>query len=478
MESAANGKNLMKAALEEIYGDNAAAQEVRYEVAVEHFNGLYGPDDAFLFRMPGRVNLIGEHTDYNHGYVLPLALEHDILLLARPRPDSTVQASNVEADFRPFSFTIGRQIPPAPTGDWSNTIRGAAQALARAAGRPLSGMDGLVVGAGPFGVPRGAGLSSSSALTVLAAVALVQFNGRSMDDQALAQLCAEAEWYVGTRGGIMDHFSLLLSQRDHAMFLDCRPHPDGRYRVEHLPLPQGYRLLIADSGVKHENARGEYNHRVAACRAGVQLLRSGFPGITHLRDVQDVPWELLEPLLPEETTVAELAALEGVLGDLPGVASDTPLMVRRRCYHVWTENRRVLAAADALREGNAIRLGEHLDDGHASARDNFGVSCPELETLVGLLRELPGVLGARLTGAGWGGCAIALVEEARAGAAVQEIRRRYRTATASAATGTEQEVFSGRPGQHGGFAGRVEGLTGRFRDRSTNGAHRHREVKS
>ena len=468
----------MKPTLEAIYTENAGAQEVRYTVALEHFEGLYGPGHVFFFRMPGRVNLIGEHTDYNHGYVLPLALEHDILLLARPRADATVRVSNVEANFRPFSFTCGRQIPAAPAGDWSNMIRGAGQALARATGQPLRGMDALVVGAAPFGAPRGAGLSSSSALTVVAAVALLRFNGRAMDDQALAQLCAEAEWYVGTRGGIMDHFSLLLSRRDHAMFLDCRPDPDGRYRHEHLLLPPGYRLLIADSGVRHENARGHYNQRVAACRAGVELLRPAFPGITHLRDVQDVPWELLEPLLPDEATVADLAALEGVLDDLPGITSDTPLLVRRRCYHVWTENRRVLAAADALREGDAIRLGKQLDDGHASARDNYGISCPELETLVALLRELPGVLGARLTGAGWGGCAIALVEEAWAGEAVQAIRRRYRTAMAPAATGTEQEVFSVRPGQHGGFAGRVDGPTGRFRDRSANGAHRRREVKS
>jgi galactokinase len=174
-------------------------------------------------------------------------------------------------------------------------------------------------------------------------------------------------------------------------------------------LPTDYRLLVVNSGVHHQNVKGAFNHRVAACRAGVKLLQAHYPGITHLRDVQDVPWAELSPYLPEEVTPGELAWQGIELGDLPGLAPDAPLLVRARCRHVWTENGRVLAAVAALRGGDVPTLGRLLDLAHASARDDYDVSCPELESLVRAARQVDGVAGARLTGAGWGGCIVALV---------------------------------------------------------------------
>jgi len=396
--------------LRTIYGEQADVQTQRYSKAREAFTAIYGPGDVLTFRAPGRVNLIGEHTDYNHGFVLPVALDKDILLLARPRSDSMVRLSNFEDQFLPMSFTISSDVPSAPPGDWGNYARGSAQELARQLGRDLRGLDGLVVGHPPHGVPRKVGLSSSSALTVVAALALARINDWQPERTRLARLCSEAEWYVGTRGGIMDQFIALLGQRDHALFLDCRPVADGQYKMDHIPLPKDYSLLIADSGVRHQKVvRGAYNQRVAACRAGVGLLRPHFPDITYLRDVQNVPWTELAEWLPEEATVSEIREGGVHLGDVPGLTSDTLLKIRACCRHVWTENRRVEAAVVALAAGDVATLGSLLNEAHASARDDYEISCPELESLVFAAREVDGVVGARLTGAGLGGCIVAVV---------------------------------------------------------------------
>jgi galactokinase len=246
--------------------------------AKEAFLATYGPGQILAFRAPGRVNLIGEHTDYNHGFVLPVALDKDILLLVRPRSDGTIRLCNLEAEYPLLSFTIRPDIPSAPAGDWGNYARGAAQELDRRLGRELRGLDGLITGQPPYGVPRQVGLSSSSSLTVVVALTLAHLNGWQPEGTVLAQLCSEAEWYVGTRGGIMDQFIALLGRRDEALFLDCRPDAEGRYQTDHIPLPKDYRLLIADSGVHHQKVkRGAYNQRVASCRAGVESLRPDFP---------------------------------------------------------------------------------------------------------------------------------------------------------------------------------------------------------
>jgi galactokinase len=394
--------------LKACYGANSAHQQSRYAEALDRFGKLYGAGEVQLFRAPGRVNLIGEHTDYNHGFVLPAALDKDVVFLARPRRDHTLRAANLEDAYAPVDFELTSEIPPAPRGHWSNYLRGPAQMLARQV--ELPGMDLLVAGAPPYGVPRAVGLSSSSAVVVATAVMLAHQAGIHYRTAAFAQSCADAEWYVGTRGGIMDHFAALLTERDHALFLDCRPRTDGSYTTRHIPFPDSHRLLVVDSGVHHDNIRGEFNLRVAACRAGVALLRAAFPGITHLRDVQEIAWQEVATHLPNRSTAAELARSGIDLGDIPGLDPTQPLNILACCRHVWHENARVLQTLDALAAGDIGTVGTLLTAAHVSARDDYGISTPELDFLVNNAITLPGVVGARLTGAGWGGCVLVMVE--------------------------------------------------------------------
>lgn len=393
--------------LQRCYGPTTQQQISRYAAALAHFRALYGAGLVQLFRAPGRVNLIGEHTDYNQGFVLPAALDKDVVMLGRPRRDRTLRVANMEPGYPPVEFVLSDVIPPAPRGDWSNYLRGPAQMLAQQAEVP--GMDLLVIGTPPFGVPRGVGLSSSSAVVVATAVTLAHQAGLPYATPAFAHACADAEWYVGTRGGIMDHFAALLTQRDHALFLDCRARPDGTYVTRQIPFPASHRLLVIDSGVHHDNIRGEFNLRVAACRAGVALLRAAYPTATHLRDLQEIPWLTLGPYLPEVSTVLELTQSDIELGDIPGLDSSAPLHIRACCRHVWFENARVLHTLDALALGDIDGVGKLLTDAHNSAANDYRISTPELDFLVKRANAMPGVVGARLTGAGWGGCVLVLV---------------------------------------------------------------------
>jgi len=282
-----------------------------------------------------------------------------------------------------------------------------------------------VVGAPPYGVPRGAGLSSSSAFTVVATVALAHLSDWTASGSQFAQLCSDAEWYVGTRGGIMDQFVSLFSERNHALCLDCRPDGEGNYHYTTIPLPSDYRLLVADSGVHHGNVRGEFNQRVAACRAGVAILKQCYPIITHLRDLHHMDWPTLEPLLPDSITAIALQEQDITLGEIPGLDRHAMLRVRACCRHVWTENHRVEAALHAMQQGDIAELGALLNAAHASARDDYAISCPEMELLTTSAREVDGVAGARLTGAGWGGCMVALVHKSALTVFEQHVQQQF-----------------------------------------------------
>jgi galactokinase len=440
-----------EAILGKVYGDEAPvrdAQVARYRRGLAAFAARYGPGEVAVFRAPGRVNLIGEHTDYHHGYVLPVALNRDVLLFARPRADALVRLANVEAEFPDRAFTIATEVPPRSVGDWANYVQGAAQLLERECGPGLRGMDALIDGAPPEGVPRGAGVSSSSALTVVAAVAIVALNRLALAGAALAECCSRAEWYVGTRGGVMDHFASLLSARGQALFLDCRPTADG-YRYRPVPLPAGYAIMVVDSGVRHRNTGPHFNQRVAEGRIGIHLLQARFPGITHLRDVSAFPWEELEPLLPECLHAEDLPALgidlerllDGGVRPLGG-----EYRVRQRCRHVITENQRVQGAVVAMEAGDTITLGRLMDAAHASARDDYAISVPEIEVLVEAARAQPGTVGARLTGAGWGGCIVALVERDAAAVFAEAVAATYHRRT-----GRVARVFHCVPGPGAGL---------------------------
>lgn len=448
--------------LEAIYGSSAQQQRDRYQSAIQRFGQVYGPGAARIYRVPGRVNLIGEHTDYQQGYVLPVALDKDLLFLARSRSDATVSLQNTESGrFPPRRFTISGEIAPGSIGDWRNYAQGAAQMLYRVAGRALCGADILVVGEPPYGVPRGAGLSSSSALTVGIALVLAEMNELHIPFAELAWFCGEAEWYVGTRGGIMDQFIALLGKRDHALFLDCRARsytPDGvpRFHIEQVPLPQGFSIVVTDTKQRHQNVRSAFNVRVAEGRIGVALLQRHFPEITHLRDLERYDWAEIEPLLPEMLTRNDLLRLGLDLSQIMDVKltdSVDAFWIRKRCRHVVTENARVRASMAALRVGAVKRFGAILDEAHASVRDDYEASCPELEVLIRLAKETEGVIGTRMTGAGWGGCTISLVHKGFEDLFAAQVRARYHKET-----GVWPNIFVCHAGERAGFVGWTEAV--------------------
>ena len=335
------------------------------------FRRVFGSEPAATVRAPGRVNLIGEHTDYNEGFVLPLAIDRDVLAAARPRDDDVVVAYTANFD-RPVRFTIGE--PRRDAGEpWSDYLRGVAFVLRRR-GLPLLGMDLALAGS----VPVGAGLGSSAALEVAVAWAFRTVGGFALDRVELALLCQRAESeFVGVRCGIMDQFVAALGHGGHALFLDCR---DLSYR--HVPLPPGTKVVVTDSLLRRELAHAAYNERRAECAEAVGLLRGPLPAIRSLRDV----------------AAKDLAEQDAVL----------PALLRRRARHVVGENERVLQAVAALERGDAARIGRLMDEAHASLRDDYEVSLPELDLLVAAARSA-GALGARLTGAGFGGCIVSLV---------------------------------------------------------------------
>ncbi|MFM8409176.1 MAG: galactokinase [Alphaproteobacteria bacterium] len=328
---------------------------------------------ALLARAPGRVNLVGEHTDYNDGFVLPVAIDRSTWVAARPRDDAKLV---LRSDALAETVTIDLAArDAAPRHDWSDYPHGLARALLRAGAR-LRGADLSIASE----VPLGAGLSSSAALLVAVGRALLAIAGEALEPVDLAARCREAEnEFVGARSGIMDPMVALLGRRGAALLLDCR---SLAHRA--VALPAGLRVVVCNSLVRHDLAAGGYNRRRAECEEGVAALARANPAIAALRD-------------------ATALDLDAVRGSLDPVAW-------RRCRHVVAEKRRVPECAAALESGDLARVAALLADSHASLRDDFEVSCPELDLLVEAASELPGVHGSRMTGGGFGGCTVNLVE--------------------------------------------------------------------
>ena len=364
----------------------------------ERFRHLYGSTPK-IFRAPGRVNLIGEHTDYNDGFVMPVAINFCSRVAVAPRTDNVLAVYSEQFDEKvEFSHD---EIDAPPRKHWTDYVRGVAVVL-RAEGRQLRGANLLV----SSNVPLGAGLSSSAALEVSTALALAFTSGIELPALRLARICQAAEHqYAGTHCGIMDQFVSMFGEAGHALMLDCRSIDYTR-----LPLPEGVRIVICNTQVKHELAGSEYNRRRADCEAGVARLRQDAPSITALRDVT--------PLL-----------LEQHKGALPDV-------VYRRCRHVVSENLRVLAAAAALKSGDMHCFGKLMYESHASLRDDYEVSCAELDLLVEIASELPGVYGARMTGGGFGGCTVNLIETGAVSRFESQVSKRY-----EASTGTLPPIY-------------------------------------
>ncbi len=344
--------------------------------AASGFQRAFGSAPLLVARAPGRVNLIGEHTDYNDGFVLPAAIEFATWTAIAPRPGRRLV---VHAGNRDERMEIDLAAPGEPRQrHWGDYVRGVAVELERD-GHRLSGAELWFAG----NVPDGAGLSSSAALEMSVGLALLAASGCPVDLAQLALAGQRAEHhYAGTKCGIMDQFISAHGRAGHALLLDCRS-----LATRHLPLPDELRIVICDTGVKHELAGGEYNVRRAACEAGVAHLRRSLPGIRALRDV--TPAQLLQ------------------------FGADLPEVTLRRCRHVIAENARAGAFAGALEHRDFPALGRLMADSHASLRDDYEVSCPELDLLVQLAAAAPGLVGARMTGGGFGGCTVNLV---RAGA--------------------------------------------------------------
>jgi galactokinase len=365
------------------------------------------------FRAPGRVNLIGEHTDYNDGFVLPAALDRTTTVTMTPRADRTVTVTTALGG-KAFAFDLDDPAPQ-PQRDWSDYVRGVAVVL-EAAGHRLAGADLAIVS----DVPLGAGLSSSAALEVSTAAALLGRAGIALPLPEVAKLCQRAEnSFVGMNCGIMDQFISCVGIAGHAVMIDCRS-----LAYEALPVAADARIVICNSMVHHElAAAGQYNLRRAECERGVQLLR---------------------PLLA--STHGEIAALRDVtLADLEAHKAALPELTYRRCRHVVSENARVLAAAAALGAGDMARFGRLMNLSHKSMRDDYEITCTEIDVLAALAQALPGVYGSRMTGGGFGGCTVSLVEAGAVERVAERLADGYRQAT-----GLDPDIFTCVPG--GGVA--------------------------
>jgi N-acetylgalactosamine kinase len=388
------------------------------------FAARFDQPPGFVVRAPGRVNLIGEHTDYNGLPVMPMAIDRDVLIAGRRRPDAVVHLDN-RGPFGERRFELDDSIPPFSAGDWGNYAKAAAQGLRRHLGPTLAhGADLLVDG----NVPDAAGLSSSAALVVANALALLAANGIDVPFPELAELLPRAEHYVGTLGGGMDQTISLLGRAGHALRIDFRP-----LRHRPVPLPAGHVFAVAHSLVRADKsggARRAYNQRVAECRLaawalGRRLAPERSREITLLGDLPRVlerpPGDLVREadLLPPGalsmdaiastfgTTVPALRAAVDVPADI-----DDSFVLRARARHVFAEADRVDAAESALLRGDVAAFGRLMDASHTSCRDDYEISCDALEDLVHAARAA-GAIGARLTGAGFGGCIVALVDAAR-----------------------------------------------------------------
>ena len=364
----------------------------------ETFQSLYGGQPK-LYRAPGRVNLIGEHTDYNQGLVMPAAIDFSTWVAIAPRHDRKLSVRSEN-----FAETVELDLDqPARQGrgHWSDYPFGVAVKLEES-GHRLVGANILVSGE----VPIGSGLSSSAAIEVATGLALLENSEVTIDRVTLAKLCQQAEnEFVGTRCGLMDQFISCFGQAGHALMLDCR---GLDYKL--LPLPDNVKLVVCNTMVKHELASSEYNARRADCELGVELLSQKLPHVESLRDVTN--------------------------GDLQRYKNQLPEVIAKRCRHVASENSRVLEAASALERRDLETFGQLMRESHISLRDDYEVSCKELDLMVGLASDVEGVFGARMTGGGFGGCTINLVRSESADSFKQSVASEYLKAT-----GREPEIY-------------------------------------
>jgi galactokinase len=366
------------------------------EVLATRFSAVFGGTPR-VYRAPGRVNLIGEHTDYNDGLVLPAALVLSAWVAATPRSDGRlVVQSDTVGERREWDLAAEAQ----PGGGWGDYVLGVAVMLRRE-GHADGGATLLIAS----DVPLGAGLSSSAALEVAVATALLDVAGGRLDPTAIAMLCQRVEnEFVGARVGIMDQFVACHASPRSALLLDCRS-----LESRTVALPSGVRLVACNTMVRHGHATGEYNRRRAECERGIAILRARRPDVASLRDVDPITLEAHRTELSDE--------------------------IFRRCRHVVTENGRVLRMATALEQNDLAAIGPLMAASHRSLRDDYEVSCPELDAMVEAA-AIPGVHGARMTGGGFGGCTVNLVDTLAVDEFMRQVPRKY-----EASTGRKPEIY-------------------------------------
>ena len=366
----------------------------RTQELIAAFRQRFGAEPTTVASGPGRVNLIGEHTDYNDGFVLPVALQRDVRYVFRPRADRLVRVHSVEFG-ESFDFDLDA-IAHNDAMLWTNYVMGVAWSLA-VEGLTLAGIDAVMSG----NVPRGSGLSSSAALEVATAHAFLAASGQLgvLDGATIARVAQRAENdFVGVNCGIMDQFISVLGAENHALLIDCRS-----LTYELVSMPAEAALVIGNTRASRSLASSAYNERRQECERGVALLHSALPNISALRDVSSADLEMHRDLLPD--------------------------VVYRRCRHVVTENERVGEMVAALQSGDLVKAGALMNASHASLRTDYAVSSPALDAMVAAMHSAPGCYGARLTGAGFGGCAVALVEPGQEKAVADAIFDQYPKST-------------------------------------------------
>ncbi len=347
----------------------------------------YYPGTPRVFRAPGRVCLIGEHTDYNDGYVITVAMDREVVFCVRGRDDRQVRLHALDLD-KSEEFSLD-QLEWTPRGHWTNYIKAMAKVL-EAQGLACSGFEGVIAG----DVPIAGGVSSSSAFTMAAATCYESLAEWSVPDEELVRLTQTAEnSATGLRGGIMDQYTARCGRANHALLIDCRS-------LEHdlVPMPE-MTIVVADTRKARELAGTAYNERRAQCEEGARAIAKHHPQVKALRDVTP---DMLERYRDEMSEV-----------------------VYRRCRHVVSEDNRVLECVDILKSGDLVALGQHVNASHVSLRDDYEVSCRELDVVVEIAWETPGVYGARMVGAGFGGCAIAICDAPTVPLLQQRIAERY-----------------------------------------------------
>lgn len=381
------------------------------------FQKEYGSSDASAMQFvsaPGRVNIIGEHTDYNHGYVFPCGLGAHMNILFRPRNDSKIRVLALDINER-GEVDITKKIEKDKIPRFMHFIVGPSLELSKYSKTPLLGFDGVVSST----IPNGGGVSSSSALCVASTLAFQHINKSSLnltEKEFLFCIC-EGEWrWSGVRGGIMDQYTSLNAREGCAFVLDCRSsaiHPD----YHHIPLPSNLTLIIANTNVKHELVNSPYNQRRASCERAAAAVAKVFPfkKVTHLRDVDRVMLEVAKPYMDD--------------------------LAYKRALFVIGEDIRTLKCGDALKAGDLELAGFYVNGSHDGLRDLYEVSCMELDTVVEIARDTKGCYGARMMGGGFGGCCIVLADPNHVDNIIETICKKYKKKVGKDAT-----VFATKPG--------------------------------